>query len=221
MYRLPLVALAGTFINLVAVAVPSDLKLVSPTSVVVVSKTALRVTYKLPCKNNDVTQAVLLNDDSGDNVVAVGVVYSAEERNCGQSTLKTFSERVNVTARGYSTEETTFEPVKISESYNEKLAQYVGSRLSGAGTLDRPSVEFLVNKDQNRDGDNKITLEKSSLSCLGNPSWEGNAKAVGVCLVEGNGTGAVKYKYAVIVSDDTEHPGEIRQLKVSLVSYEL
>ena len=42
----------------------------------------LKVSYKLPCTDDNFSQLVFMSDDTGDQSVGVGIVYSLEARNC-------------------------------------------------------------------------------------------------------------------------------------------
>ncbi|MGE3973504.1 MAG: hypothetical protein AB7F59_03150 [Bdellovibrionales bacterium] len=111
-----LLLICSSFSN--AYAVPHQNKLIQPDSVKVVDKTKLKVTYTLPCIIGDAVGIVMTNDDSGDQVVAVGVVYSAQERNCRKGPNKTYSQTVDPSDYGYTFpseefSELAFEPMPV------------------------------------------------------------------------------------------------------------
>ena len=101
-----------------AFAIPRQNKLIQPDTVEIVNKTKLKVTYTIPCIIGDAVGIVMTNDDSGDQVVTVGVVYSVPERNCRKGPKKTFTQTVDPSDYGYTFpsqdfSELRFEPMPV------------------------------------------------------------------------------------------------------------
>lgn len=207
------------FLSIYGIADPGDNRLISPDKVTRLKSGLVKVTYTLPCSLNDWTRIVMSSDDSGDRVAAVGVVYSAEKRNCKSSGgTHVFTEIANPKAFGYPSKEVEFKPMEV-DTYSKDLTQYVSARLK-MDKPGKPSVQKLITEKVG----SLMSVEEGSLQCLGYPSWEEeNEKAVGVCLVDAVDTGSggdhLKVRYSVSIGDDTEHPGESRSLSVHQVSY--
>ena len=94
-----------------AFAEPKKNKLIRPDKVELKTNGLLDVTFTLPCEYADSVSIVLSNDDTGDRVVAVGVVYSAHYRNCRAAAPQQFTQEVGVEA--YGTDGVTFVPMDI------------------------------------------------------------------------------------------------------------
>ena len=62
-------------------SIPSENVLKSVETVELVGE-QLKVSYKLPCTDDNFSQLVFMSDDTGDQSVGVGIVYSLEARNC-------------------------------------------------------------------------------------------------------------------------------------------
>lgn len=199
------------FVSSTASALPGDNRLVQPDSVRLNEKGQVEVEYSVACESADVANLVTNYDDTGDRVVGVGVVVSTDERNCKPGKLRRIRETLDPKSLGLNPgkDGSTFKPMPVANAYDAKLEQYLRTRLA--------EVAKLVAKDAGAE----MRLRPETLRCLGYPSWEGNAKAVGTCLLEASDKDSKdpKVKYAIIVSDDTEHPNEHRLLRVLLISY--
>jgi hypothetical protein len=153
-----------------ALAIPHGNILVTPDRV---SKAQgrIRVEYTIPCTMNDASRVVMSNDDTGDQVVAVGVVVSLEDRNCHPGPARRFTETVDPKAHGYSIGD-EFEPMPSGGDKDRDLERYVRTRLAAA--------QDLISADARA----PMRVKAETLRCMGYSSWEGNGKAVGACLVE-------------------------------------
>ncbi len=216
-FRLSSLTIVALAFSVSAHALPGGNRLVSPDSVKLLDAAKLEIRYTLPCQTDDSSSVVMASDDTGDREVAVGVVASLDERNCKSGPLKSFKRTVNPKDSGYDCAggECSFRPMPVEGQDDRKLEAYVRTRLNRA-VGGQPTVQSLINQEAG----STVPLQPESLRCMGYPSWEGSGKAVGSCHLDAVGAGA-KRRYAVLVSDDTEHPGEHRGLKVVLVSYSL
>lgn len=86
-------------------ATPSSMTLASPTRIQRIGVNMLKLTFMLPCSGEyalDWSKIVMTHDDSGDQVAAVGLVYSASEGTCAPSTkLKKYTLEIDPAEYGY------------------------------------------------------------------------------------------------------------------------
>lgn len=90
-------------------AVPSKNKLISPETVTLTRNGKLKIAFSLPCEYDDSVGFVTTYDDSGDRVVAVGVVYSKGV--CRPARLKKFIREIDTEFANES--DTAFEPMDV------------------------------------------------------------------------------------------------------------
>ncbi len=110
--KLMLLVVALVLSGFSAFATPGENKLISPDSVRVVGNEVV-VTFTIPCQYDDWSAVVMTNDDTGDQLVAVGVVVSMQERNCKGGPPKQFEARVNPRVFGYEPVAEGFVPMEV------------------------------------------------------------------------------------------------------------
>lgn len=99
-------------------AAPADNKLIQPDSVKLKRNGKVEVSYTLPCVADDAHGFVLTYDDSGDQEISVGVVYSQERRNCHPSTPKKFIREIDPSKYGLGDlgeNEVSFAPMSVAK----------------------------------------------------------------------------------------------------------
>lgn len=212
---------------LTAQAAPGGNRLIRPDKVEMKPGGKVVVSYSLPCKESESATVVMTSDDSGDREVAVGVVAALDDRSCTPGiAMKSF--RLTVDAKkqwGYDCRdgECSFHPMNVESEEDRKLEAYVRSRLS-KGPAGEPSVQSLIDAEAKA----HMELRPETLRCMGYRSWERNGKVVGSCHIEAVGKEGYSHdvvglraNFAILVGDDTEHPGGHRWLRVEQISYSL
>ena len=106
----------GLILSASAFAIPHENTLVTVDRVELKPNGKLLVSYTLPCRYDDSSQIIMNSDDTGDLAVAVGVIYSAEKRNCGPGPAKQFTREIDPSRFGYTAgPDVTFEPMPVRQ----------------------------------------------------------------------------------------------------------
>jgi hypothetical protein len=101
--RIFVLALCVLAFSTSAFAVPSDLKLIRPKKLDRVQGKKLKITFELPCSNDEATdwsRVVMTNDDSGDMLGVVAMVVPMD--GCKKGPPQDFTMVVNPEDHGYA-----------------------------------------------------------------------------------------------------------------------